>query len=127
MATIQSLTPPVATLLFTGATAQGQQVGYTPAAGGGDLISISGLGIIFSAKTTGTGSTITLNSTRVSSYGDDKDITLVLAATDEQQIIIKNDGRFDQPSPNTGLIAVTYSSVTGLSVRGVVIPGSLLG
>jgi hypothetical protein len=109
--------------LFTGSTNIGQAVGYVAANAGGDMFPISGQGILFSAKTSGTGSTITIDSVLLSSYGDDKNPTLVLAATDEQHVFIKNDGRFDQGGVNAGLVAVTYTAVTGLTVRAVTIPG----
>lgn len=123
MATLTAPIPPVLSKLFTGSTNIGQAVGYVAANAGGDMFPISGQGILFSAKTSGTGSTITIDSVLLSSYGDDKNPTLVLAATDEQHVFIKNDGRFDQGGVNAGLVAVTYTAVTGLTVRAVTIPG----
>lgn len=123
MATLTAPIPPVLSKLFTGGTNQGQAVGYVAANGGGDMFPISGQGILFCFRTAGTGATVTIDSVALSSYGDNKDITVVLAATDEQQVFVKNDGRFDQGGVNAGLVAVTYSSVTTLTVRAVTIPG----
>jgi hypothetical protein len=125
MATLAIVLPPIFNLTFTGIASQGQAAGWVAAAGGGDLIPVTGRGTIFRAKTTGTGSTITFNSVRLDNYGGDQDITMVLAATDEQEVFIQNDGRFDQGGVNTGLMAVTYTSVTGLTIIAKVIPGSV--
>lgn len=121
-----TLTAPIVTILsksFTGGTAQGQAAGFVAAAGGGDLIPISGQGILVTVRTAGTGSTVTFDSTVASTYGDDKNVTMVLAATDEQEVFIKNDGRFDQGGVNTGLVAVTYSAVTNVTIKAKTIPG----
>jgi len=107
---------------FTGGSNQGQAAGFAAAAGGGDFVPISGAGILLTLKTAGTGSTVTINSVVASNYGDDKDVTVVLAATDEQDVIIKNDGRFDQGGVNAGLVALTYTSVVALSVKAKTIP-----
>ncbi len=51
---------------------------------------------------------------------------MVLAATDEQEVFIANDGRFDQGGVNTGLMAVTYSlSITSQLIMAKIIPGSV--
>lgn len=123
MATIAALVPPIVSKSSALGANAGQQVGYVAAAGGGDLISLSGVATLFSIKTTGTASTVTLDSVVPSNYGIDQNITMVLAATDEQHILIKTDGRMDQGGANTGLMAITYTSVTGVSVRAVTIPG----
>lgn len=125
MATLAIVVPVIANLTYTGSTNVGQAAGWLAAAGGGDMIPVTGRGTIFRAKTTGTGTTITLNSIRLTQYGTDVDLTMVLAATDEQEIFIQNDGRFDQGGVNTGLMAVTYTSVTGLTIVAKVIPGSV--
>lgn len=121
-----TLTAPVARVLsksFTGSTNQGQAAGFVAAAGGGDMFPISGQGIWLVVKTAGTACTVTINSVVPSNYGDDKDVTMVLGATDEQDIFIKNDGRFDQGGVNAGLVAVTYSAVTNVTVRARTLPG----
>ena len=122
MATLTAPTPPVLKSTFTGGSNQGQAAGFAAAAGGGDFVPISGAGILLTLKTAGTGSTVTINSVVASNYGDDKDVTVVLAATDEQDVIIKNDGRFDQGGVNAGLVALTYTSVVALSVKAKTIP-----
>ncbi len=121
-----TLTAPIVTVLsksFQGGTNQGQAAGFVAAAGGGDLIPISGQGVMLTFRSTGTASTITINSVTPSNYGDDKDVTVVLAATDEQDVFVKNDGRFDQGGVNAGLMAVTYTAVTGVTVKAKTIPG----
>lgn len=121
-----TLTAPVVTVLsknFTGGTNQGQAAGFVAAAGGGDLIPISGQGVLVTVRTAGTGSTVTFDSVTPSSFGDDKNVTMVLAATDEQEVFIKNDGRFDQGGVNAGLVAVTYSAVTNVTIKAKTIPG----
>jgi hypothetical protein len=88
------------------------------------MVPLSGQAVLFSIKTTGTAVTATLDSVAPSSYGTNVDITMVLAATDEQHILIKNDGRMDQGSVNAGLMAITYSGTpTGASIRATIIPG----
>jgi hypothetical protein len=123
MATLSAVTVKVVSKAFTGGTAQGQAAGFVPVSAGGDLIPLSGQGVLVTAKSTGTASTVTFNSVAPSSYGDDKDVTMVLAATDEQELFIKNDGRFDQGGVNAGLMAVTYSADTGVSIKAKIIPG----
>lgn len=121
-----TLTAPVVVVLsksFTGGTNQGQASGFVAASGGGDMFPISGQGILLTFRSAGTASTITINSVTPSSYGDDKDVTVVLGATDEQEVFIKNDGRFDQGGANAGLVAVTYSAVTNVTVKAKTIPG----
>ena len=121
-----TLTAPIVTILsksFTGGSAQGQASGFVAAAGGGDLIPISGQGILVTVRSAGTGATVTFDSVVPSTYGDDKNVTMVLAATDEQEVFIKNDGRFDQGGVNAGLVAVTYSGVTTITIKAKTIPG----
>lgn len=123
MATLTAPVVPVLSKAFTGGTDQGQDAGFVAAAGGGDMIPLSGQGVLFTVRTSGTASTVTLNSVTPSNYGDDKDVTMVLGATEEQEVFIKNDGRFDQGGVNAGLMAVTYSAVTGVTVKAKTIPG----
>lgn len=123
MATLTSPVVKVLSKAFQGGTGQGQAAGFVAANGGGDMFPISGQGILLTVRTSGTASTVTINSVVPSNYGDDKDVTMVLGATDEQEVFIKNDGRFDQGGVNAGLVAVTYSSVTGVTVKSKTIPG----
>ena len=124
MALLTAPLPPILSLSFTGLAGVGQQVGYTAVTPAGDMFPLSGQGIVLFLKTVGTAVTLTVASVRLSSYGDDKDPTIINAATDEQQVFIKNDGRFDQGGINTGLVAVTYSATpTGALVRAITIPG----
>lgn len=82
----------------------------------GDLFAIgSGQGTLLAFRTAGTGITVTLDSVAPTQYGTDVNVTVVLAATDEQWVFIDNDGysRFDQgPGANLGFIAVSYSVTT---------------
>jgi hypothetical protein len=126
MATLPATVPPVLNKAYTGSTNQGQSAGYAPATvTTGDLIPLTGRATLLSVKTTGTACTATLDSVAPSSYGGDQDVTLVLAATDEQHVLIQNDGRFDQGASNAGYAKVTCSVVTGVFIRATVIPGSV--
>jgi hypothetical protein len=123
MATLTSPIVKVLSKSFQGGTNQGQASGFVAAAGGGDMFPISGQGILLTIRTAGTACTATINSVTPSNYGDDKDVTMVLGATDEQELFIKNDGRFDQGGVNAGLVAVTYTAVTNVTVKAKTIPG----
>lgn len=125
MAVLSGSIPPVLSLAFTGSANQGQQAGWVDASVGGDMFPLNGRATLVSIKTTGTACTATLNSAVPSNYGDDKDVTMVLGVTDEQELLIKNDGRFDQGGVNKGLAAVTYNSVTGVRIKVKTIPGSV--
>lgn len=124
MATLPTTIPPILNRSFTGGSS-GQAAGWAAATGAGDMIPVTGRGTIFRVKSTGTGVTVTLNSIVLSNYGADQDITLTLAATDEQEVFVQNDGRFDQGGVNAGLMAVTYSQVVGVSITCKTIPGSV--
>lgn len=126
MATLAIIVPPIMNLTFTGAAGVGQASAWITPTTGGDLIPVTGRGTIFRAKTVGTALTITFNSIRLTQYGTDVDPTMVLAATDEQEVFIQNDGRFDQGGVNTGLMAITYSaSITTQLIMAKIIPGSV--
>ena len=86
---------------------------------------MTGRGVLLSVRTTGTACTATIDSVVLGSYGTDQDVTMVLAATDEQQVFIQNDGRFDQGAANAGYAKVTCSAVTGVSIKATTIPGSV--
>lgn len=123
MATLARVTLVEVGQSYTSATA-GQAAGYQAASGGGDSVPISsGRGTVIRFKTTGTVSTITLDSVRTSSYGTDVNVTITMAATDEQEVYIPNDGsgRWDTAA-QAGLIAITYSSVVGLSIAAKTVP-----
>lgn len=94
----------------------GQGAGYQAADVAGDLVPVSGRGTILKVKSTGTAVTVTIDSVRPSDYGTDVNITMVLAATDEQEIYLANDGRWDQGGGNAGYASLTYSQVVGVSV-----------
>lgn len=106
-----------------GATA-GQAAGWvTPTAAVGDLIPLTGKGVILRVKTTGTATNAVIDSVVPSNYGADQDLTMALSATDEQEVFIANDPRFDQGGVNKGYAKVTCSSITGASIAAKVISG----
>lgn len=108
---------------YTGATAGTSPAWAAMAAG--DLFPVgSGQGTLLGFRTAGTAITATLVSVVPERYGDNKSVTVVLAATDEQWIFIDSDGfnRFDQgPGANLGFISVTYSVLTAGTRAGVTI------
>lgn len=108
---------------FTGGAA-GQAAGWQAAtATTGDLIPLTGRGVILRVRTTGTACNAVLDNVVPSSYGADQDITVALAATDEQEIYIANDGRFDQGGGSAGYAKVVCSAVTGVTIAAKVVPG----
>lgn len=101
------------TAMAAAGVTSGVVVGYQAAQIGGDFVPYGGQYTLIRFKTTGTACTWTLDSTTTPSFGVDQDPTVVLAATDEQEILIKNDGRFDAGGGNAGYIKCTPSTVTG--------------
>lgn len=109
----------------TTGTVAGQAAGFQAASAGGDKVPIgSGRGTIIRVKSTGTAVTVTFDSTRLSEYGTDTNMTMVLGATDEQEIFIATDGydRFDAGGADKGLVNVTYSQVVGVSIAAKTVP-----
>jgi len=124
MATLARVTLTEVGARFTGGTG-GQAAGYQAAAGGGDKVPIgSGRGTLIRVKSAGTGATVTFDSVRTSEYGQDQNVVMTLAATDEQEIFIVNDGsnRFDAGGVDAGLVNVTYSQVVTISIAAKTIP-----
>lgn len=109
--------------LTTTGTEAGQDAGWAAANSGGDKIPLTGRGTILRLKTSGTAADVTLNSTVPSSYGDDVNLVVSLGATEEQEVFIANDGRFDAGGADKGLCALTYSSVVGLTIAVKVVSG----
>lgn len=106
----------------TGATA-GQSAGWVDAtATTGDLIPLTGRGVILRIRTTGTGCTAVIDNVAPSNYGADQDLTVTLGATDEQEVYVANDGRFDQGGGSRGFAKVTCSAVTGVSIAAKIVP-----
>ena len=106
-----------------GSLTAGQAAGYQAANAGGDSIPLIGKYTMITLKTAGTGSTVTLDSVQVSNFGQDNNITVTLAATDEQDFVIDcSDSRFDQVSGNVGSLNLSYSSVTTLTIKAKYIP-----
>ncbi|MUN41410.1 hypothetical protein [Actinomadura litoris] len=107
----------------TGAAA-GQDAGWAAAtATTGDLIPLSGRGTILRIRTTGTACNAVIDSVVTSSYGADQDLTVTMGATDEQEVYIANDGRFDQGGGSKGYAKVVCSAVTGVSIAAKIVPG----
>lgn len=108
----------------SGGTTVGQAVATFTPAGGGDNILATGTWLLIEYTTAGTGITVTFDSVELSSYGTDVNPTMVLAATDHQKILIYvPDQRFLQPSGAgvPGSVGVSYTAVTNLTGRAVVI------
>lgn len=100
-----------------GSLTAGQAAGYQTPNVGGDSIPLVGSVMVITFKTTGTASTITLDSVELSNFGQDTNVTVTMAATDEQDVFIKTDPRFKQTSGNVGMLNLTYTSVVGLTVK----------
>lgn len=95
----------------------GQAAGYQTPNIGGDSIPLSGTWLILTFKTAGTAAVVTLDSVQLSNFGQDTNVTVTMAATDEQDVIIQCDNRFKQTSGNVGMVNLSYTSVTGLTVK----------
>lgn len=89
----------------------------TPNAGG-DSIQLIGTSVTLRFATTGTASTITIDSVDLSNFGQDQNVTLTMGATQVQYI--KFDAtvsRFKQTSGNVGYVNLSYTSVTGMTIE----------
>jgi len=82
----------------------------------GDSFPLIGDYVILTFATTGTGATLTFDSVQPSDQGQDTNVTCVMSATDRTKVVIKCDNRFKQTSGNVGMVNVTYTSVTGMTV-----------
>lgn len=125
MATMTRVTATAVGASYAAATA-GQAPGVLVTPANGDLVPVSsGSGTLLMFQTTGTGTIVTLANVVAPPYGTGGSITVTCAATDFQVILILNDSvdRFDQgPGANVGLVSLSYTSVTGLTVRAVTLP-----
>lgn len=108
----------------TGGAAAGQAAGWVaPTLTTGDMIPLTGKGVILRIRTTGTSTNAVIDSVIPSSYGADQDITVTLSATDEQEVFVVNDGRFDQGGVNKGFAKVVCSgALTGVTIAAKVVP-----
>lgn len=123
MATLATTSLVPVGLRTTGASA-GQAAGWQAATvTTGDLIPLTGKGTILRIRTTGTACNAVIDNTVLSNYGADQDLTVTMGATDEQEVYIANDGRFDQGGGSAGYAKVTCSVVTGVSIAAKVVPG----
>ena len=68
-----------------GSTTAGQAAGYQTPNAGGDSFPLVGSYVWFTLKTAGTGSTVTIDSVELSNFGQDTNVTVAMAATDERQ------------------------------------------
>ncbi|MDL4812812.1 hypothetical protein [Actinomadura opuntiae] len=108
----------------TRGAAAGQAAGWQPAtAAGGDLIPLTGRGVIIRVRTTGTACSAVIDSVAPSNYGGDQDLTMTLADTDEQEVYLDaSDARWDQGGANRGYAKVTCSQVVGVSIAAKIVP-----
>lgn len=87
---------------------------YVAAAGGGDKVA-PGADTFIHVKNGGGGSiTVTVDSVTPCNYGVDHNLVVVLTTGTDQMIGPLPDQRF--ASPTDGLVAVTYSGVTSVTV-----------
>lgn len=98
-------------------TTAGQAAGFVAAAGGGDKIPLQGQYVLLTFRTAGTASTVTMDSVAPSNYGSDTNVTVVLGATDEQDVLIEVGDRFAGVGADAGLLNLTYTSVVALTVK----------
>lgn len=107
----------------TGSSA-GQAAGWQAAtATTGDLVPLTGRGVIVRLKTTGTAAVATIDSVVPSNYGADQNLTVTLGATDEKEVYLDaSDPRFNQGGVNNGYAKVTCDVVTGVSIAAKVVP-----
>lgn len=112
------ITPTVLTPLRRsfGGTTVGDDDSPVACNGGGDFVQLIGDYVILTFATTGTGSTITFDSVTPSDQGQDTNVTCVMSATDRSKVVIKCDDRFKQITGNVGYVAITYTSVTTLTI-----------
>lgn len=96
----------------TQGTTAGQTAGWTAATAGGDLVRLTGRGVVLRMKTGATAVTWTIDSVAPSNYGTDQNMTVPLAANDEQEVYLATDGRWDQGGANAGYAKVTPSVTT---------------
>ncbi len=84
---------------------------------GGDSIQLIGSKVTILVVSTGTLSTITFDSVRLSDQGQDTNVTLAQPATGIRRVTFDAAGdRFKQVSGNVGYVNITYSSVVGLTL-----------
>jgi hypothetical protein len=101
--------------------------GAITTAASGDLIPISsGRGTLLMFQTSGTPTVVTLTEVVAPPFGTGGSVTVTVGATDFQAVFIGNDGtdRFDSGvgTANVGLLQLSYTSITGLTVRAITIP-----
>jgi phosphosulfolactate synthase (CoM biosynthesis protein A) len=101
-----------------GAATAGTGVTVITPNSGGDFIQLFGDAVTLRFATTGTASVITIDSVDLSNFGVDGNVTVTMGATQVQYV--KFDGsvsRFKQQTGNVGYVALTYTSVTGLTLE----------
>lgn len=103
----------MATLTPQQITLAGTVVTYAAAAVGGDK-ALPGTTAVLRVKNASVSSiTVTLDSVQPSSYGDDVNPAITVAAGAEKSILLSPASRFAGPD---GLVSVTYSDVTTVTV-----------
>ncbi len=113
-------TPDLSTIL--GNTTTGTTAGDTPTVitpnVGGDSIALQGRYTVLIFITTGTTSTVTVDSVRPSDQGNDNNLTSVLPATGTRRMVFDaSNDRFKQTAGNIGYVNLNYTSITGLTIH----------
>jgi hypothetical protein len=101
-----------------GSTTTGTVVTVITPNAGGDSIQLIGDNVTLRVATTGTASTITIDSVDLSNFGQDQNVTLTMGSTQVQYVkFAAAPSRFKQTSGNIGYVNLAYSSVVGLTIE----------
>jgi hypothetical protein len=98
----------------------GDAPGFVAADVAGDFIPLTGQFVLVTFRTAGTLSVVTIDSVTPSNQGSDENVLVNLSATDEKDVLFdltQGGQRFKQVSGNVGYLALTYSSVTNLTLK----------
>lgn len=111
----------MAQLAVQSASATGLTPAFAAAAAGGDSFANDGRTVLH-AKNGGAGAiTVTVNSQQACDQGFDHDLAVAIPAGQERMIGPFPQSRFNDSS---GLVQVTYSDVTSLTVAALKVPAS---
>jgi|SRR5882757_334564 len=101
-----------------GATTGGVTVAAITPNAGGDSFQLLGDTLYLRIATAGTGATVTVDSVDLSNFGQDQNITCVLASTATAYLAFDaNVSRWKQTSGNIGYVNLTYTSVTTMTIE----------
>lgn len=92
---------------------------FVAASAGGDKVTPGGDTIIHVKNGSGGSITVTVDSTRPCSFGFDHDLVVAVPAGQERMVGPLPADRY--ASPTDGLVAVTYSGVTSLTVAAIAV------